>query len=691
MRKLLLVCILLVTSWISTIAQEGDKKEQKKDVFDLDLDELLNVKTSIASKKAQTVAEAPSVVSVITAEEIKNMGARDISEVLNSVPGFETSMNIAGNILVGVRGVKDPRFSCKILMLLDGRPINGIFYGGSVFYPSELDLENIERIEIIRGPGSALYGRNAFSAVINLVSKSGKTEKGFKAKAEYGSFNTTNARLAYGFNKEDLQFHISGFLTKTDGTDAINPNTKSHWNIDQNNQIFNGNINYKNFRFSGAFKNSKVGVWSNGGEVREKIGYYTFEYNKELSSTTKIKAMLYGQNSHHIEDLEIFKPGTTVPFPAPLGFYVSPEFREYLYGALIETNIKLADNNDILFGIQSDLYGAKDAFIHSNLNLDTYIPYPGVGHDDQVLFEKGWVRDNGHEFNNISLYCQDSWQIVHDLGLTLGARYDHEKQIGNVINPRVGLVWSVTPKAYLKVMYGSAYRSANTSQLDQLSGFSLGTPDLKPEKIKTYEASFSYRFTKVITQINVFRNDITDMIYAEKKLSGDVSNSPPSKNLGSNISTGVEIENKFFITGKLSGYINYSYTKSDNKDLFKDGIERTYSSIDVSPHKLNAGINYSFLNYFNLNTNIIYRSEMQKFFTVDNTTKNYIVNSKDPVGDYAVVNATLRFAGLIPNVELSASAYNLLNQKYYSQEADSQIHVPEQGRRQLIVRASFKF
>lgn len=110
--------------------------------------------------------------------------------------------------------------------------------------------------------------------------------------------------------------------------------------------------------------------------------------------------------------------------------------------------------------------------------------------------------------------------------------------------------------------------------------------------------------------------------------------------------------------------------KSNNTDKFWDGSERSYSSIDVSPNKFNAGVNIPIVKYLNLNANVNYRSQVSKFFTIDPTTKLYVDNSKDQVGDYWLCNLSLRCTDLIPHVELNASCANVFNTQYYAQEAD---------------------
>ena len=165
-------------------------QEQFEDFAELNIEDLLNREVTIATKTKQRISEAPGIVTVITSVEIKNMGARNIRDILETVPGFEFSKARNGLYHIGIRGTKDQRGTTKLLLLVDGVPSNTIFYGSSLFSGSEFSIDVIEKIEIIRGPGSALYGRNAFNAVVNVITKSAKNNSGLKISMNAGNYCT---------------------------------------------------------------------------------------------------------------------------------------------------------------------------------------------------------------------------------------------------------------------------------------------------------------------------------------------------------------------------------------------------------------------------------------------------------------------------------------------------------------------
>ncbi|WP_075590489.1 TonB-dependent receptor plug domain-containing protein [Labilibacter marinus] len=686
----LIYALIFMALLFSTITLQAQDVVQDsisfQDLLTMNLDDLLNVRASIASKTEQSIEEAPSVVSVITHAEIKAMGARELADVLQLVPGFETHKNVSVTNLTGVRGLKDPRFACKILLLLDGRPINDVFYSSYSAYSYLFDMENIERIEIIRGPGSAMYGRNAFSGVINIISKTGNEESGISVECGSGNYNTSIQRVAIGNKNKKINFHVAGSYIRTDGSDAIDPNTNQRWTSEANNGTINASVEYKDFSFNARYLSANVGNWQNGMELYKSAADYMLAYKNALSDKVKVRAQIYGLNSRHIEDIQLQEPGEV----SPLGLYVTPSFNEYLYGAQFEMGVHFSEKHNSSIGMQAEAFGVTNAIIKSNfLPVDEMSVYEGRGHYNQILFEDGWVVNDGKDYTNWALYGQHIWKPINRLALTLGARLDHESEIGLVFNPRFGLVWDVFPKATFKMMYGSAYRSPNASQQYQTQGFAMGNPDLRPEKIKTFESAFIYSWPKMTTQVNVFHNFVEDMIYASMYITPDVSQTPANRNMGKNVATGIEFENKVFFGERIYSFLNYAYTVSKNTDTFGDDSEITYDHVDVAPHKFNAGVNVAFMKNFNLNSTLMYRSKMKKFFNLDEQG-NHVDVSTDPIGNYAIVNATFRYigTGLLKGFDTGVSVYNLFNTKYYAQEAFV-AQAPEQGRRQIIFRASY--
>jgi len=650
-------------------------------IFAMDLEELMNTKVSIATKSDQLMSESPSVVSVITSEEIKNMGAREIADILQMIPGFDISTRYTGEYGIGVRGVKDSKTTSKILIMVDGVPTNQLFYGNSIQMGYEINTDIIERIEIIRGPGSALYGRNAFSAVINIITKNGKTNKSGFVKGTVGNFNTKSGSFYYGVQKEKLHslFAIKRLITDVTDTKFDNGfGGISRWNLFHNNLNINSTIGYGKFTFSGMYSNLKSGSMFANTTNAYELGNYSLTFNNTINPKCSIKARLYGYNASYYEDIEQVKPGINDNFP--LGVYFKPQLNEYMYGFETELKYKVGSKNDLLFGIQSDIHGVKDVLLQSNLNLniDTTPPLPGIGRNGMPFYS--FFVNDGHNYYNAAFFMQDVWYPIKNLGITIGGRYDLDSQIGGVFNPRAGIVFTPAKNAIIKFLYGRAYRAPAPSEQYQIFGYAVGNKNLKPEIINTIELVLSYRIKYMTNSISLFRNSLTNMIHASNINSVDLTNN--YYNIGENTSLGIEYENKLIIGRYLYTYLNYSYTFSENRDSI-NGIESNYTHADVAPHKLNIGSNLKFMKYFNWNINMFYRSKMEKFLVSGTKVQ-------DEIGNYTVINSTIRFENLIKGLSLSCSLYNLLDTKYYSQD-NEHLNQPPQPGRQVAFSVNYTF
>jgi outer membrane receptor protein involved in Fe transport len=188
----------------------------------ISIDELLNMKTSVASKTTLTPRETPGIVSFITEEEIRYSGARDLIDVLRLVPGFDFGYDVSGVIGAGLRG--NWVHEGKILMLIDGQSMNELNYY-NIAYGNHFPVDQIKRIEIIRGPGSAIYGGIAELGVINIITKSGKDTEGIEVAGTYGqmqkSMGRANLNMNSGLTLNKWDISAKGFIGKANRSDQI--------------------------------------------------------------------------------------------------------------------------------------------------------------------------------------------------------------------------------------------------------------------------------------------------------------------------------------------------------------------------------------------------------------------------------------------------------------------------------------
>jgi outer membrane receptor protein involved in Fe transport len=683
-RQFIAALIFLSCIVLNIQSQENDTTMAR--IYAMSLEELMNTKVAIATKSDQPLSETPSIVSVITSDDIKKMGARELADVLQTIPGFELLKKFDGEYGVGIRGVKDTRCTSELLIMVDGIPYNQILYGYSICFGYDINLDAVERIEIIRGPGSALYGRNAFSGVVNIITKTAKTGDKVMFKGYVGNFNTKSLSGYYEFNKEKINASIAIRKIYTDGTDSKYDDGyggKALWSIFHDNSSINANIGIGKFSISGSYYYLNDGGFVNVLDVIEKRGYYSLSYNNVINPKISFSAKILGHFINHIENYEQLKPGVDTTYP--LGIYYKPQGKEYSYSAESELKYKLFENNDLLLGLQTEFYGVKDVIITTNYDFADFSAIPGIGENNQILYTPGWFTNDGHDYNNTAVLFQNIYYPLKNLGITIGGRYDFDSQIGGVFNPRIGIFIEPFHNTSFKLLYGQAYRAPAPTEQYGILGFAKGNENLKPERLRTFELEVSYRTDVMTNSIGIYRNELTDMIYAESTT--EVNPTNIYKNIGKNTSTGIEYETKLILGKGFSSYLNYSYTVSKNTDnIF--GKDTIYNEADVAPHKINLGLNYSFLKYYNVNLNMFYRSKMGKFQAPDSSGK--LLDVQDNMGNFVVVNSTFQIINSIKNISFSLSVYNLLNAKYYSQE-NQYLHAPPQPGRQFIVNLEYSF
>jgi iron complex outermembrane receptor protein len=662
------------------------------EIYSMDLEELMNTKISIATKSEQSINETPAIVSVITAEEIKNMGARELEDILQTIPGFELNRGYASYYNVGIRGVKDSRTASKLLVLIDGVPNNNIFYGNFINWGYDVNIDNIEKIEIIRGPGSALYGRNAFSGVINIINKKAKNGNNVMAKASLGTFNTKSVSAYYGYSKNKFSAFFAAQKIKTDVTDVKFDNGFGQiapLNIYRDNFMINSKIIYRDFTLTATYYDLCNGATLTNSKVTNKKANYSLSYSKNINPKLSISAKLYGHNLKYTEDIEELKDNIEYYIPKeligidsikykdiyPLGIYYKPQLTEFLYGIETELKYKISRNNDLLLGLQTDYHGVKDVLIYTNFNFPTKTPIPEIGRNNEILYEPGWFKNNKHNYYNIAFLAQDIWYPKKNIGITIGARYDIDSEIGSIINPRTGIVLTPIKNTTIKILYGRAYRAPSPSEQYVTLGYAIGNGNVKPEIINTFELSVSNRYKTLNQSISFFVNKLKDMIYAAQIIKID---SNAYYNIGKNTSIGIEYENKLVLGNNFYSYLNYSYTYSNNTD-FNHDRDTSFLHPDIAPHKINIGANYAFFKHFNINANIYYRSKME-LFRIINT--NYYVNNN--IGNYAIFTTTLQINNyLINGLSFKISVYNIFNKTYYSQD-NQHINQPPQPGRQFL-------
>ncbi len=650
---------------------------------------------SISTRHQTPIEKAPGIVTVITAGEIKNAGYRNFVEILRPVPGFELLKNGGnGTEVCAMRGIQS---SNKVRLMVNGHMVNDPFTGNPFSHFDDFPVDNIKRIEVIRGPGSALYGENAFTAVINIITFDAKDVDGVRVSGGYGSFDTEDESVVFGktYGGVDVSGmvrykHSDGFdgaiqsdlVTQMDkgvapfGLPSASraPGAVQDWR-----QEYDMNLKtvYKDFYVEGLYINKNQGLFTSPqyaltdeSDWEYNYVFGEFGYKKTFEEKLTVKPRLYYDQFDTKLDTEALPDGVHLPldtnrdgkidrvYTYPDGFIGIGNIQEKIAGTEIPVDYELFDGNIATIGFEYRLVNQTNPRFSSNFHPLTLAP---LGEMQSQTDTYNYQQDATRRI--LSFYLQDTWDISDTLSLTMGVRHDGYSDFGTAISPRTGVTWKFMENAALKVLYGSAFRPPSFVEMYTTNQPAiLGNTGLDPEVIKTYEIGLHYRFNKHVTSsVNYFYNDITDLIV----LRGvpDKSGTSSYQNYGDAHVQGVEMETKVDICKNNYVFMNYSFQNPEDNH----GDDLPF----VTQHKGNFGINAQYWKYVNTNLSTF----------VSGTRSREISDSRDDLPAYALLNLSVIGKEFFKTMEIQGSVYNLLD-KDYSDPAPASIpgDFPRPGR-----------
>ncbi len=623
------IFFLLFCMEVCFIPHNGIAGEHIHDIQDISLDSLLNVQISTAAKYEQKISGAPASVTIITSEDIERYGYRTLEEVFMSVRGFYVS-NDRNYSYVGVRGFGRPTdYNNRMLLLLNGHTLNDRVFG-SAFIDTGLglDLDSVERIEIIRGPGSALYGTSAMFAVVNIITKKGNNIDGVELSAVAGSYDRLqgSARLGREFNN-GMDVLISGHWSDIKGQDLY---FEEYDDPSTNNGIAEGldwdehyglltTISYQDFIFQGRLSSRKKGVPTGAWEMTfndddadtlDKYQVAELKYDSDIGADKNI--MLRGYFDRY------FYKGTYPYEDEPNWF---DESDDTWLGSEIQFRWDLRSDNRLIIGSE-------------------YQNHFRASHKYWTTGETYFDGDFPHSM--LSFYLHDEYQVMEELALTLGTRWDRCQHGKASVNPRVALVYNPIKSGTLKLLYGEAFRSPSVyeANYDEVDYWKIN-PDLEYEEIKTTEAVWEQRLSDGLFGIvSVYNYKMENLI--------DTVELPDSLYQYQNVSkveaNGLELEFNARLNMGLRGYASYTYQHAENAD--------SEEKLTNSPsHIAKLGLIYPVLEQFYAAIQLQYETERITVYETET----------DP---YLLTNIHLSTAPLFGHLKLSFLVRNLFDVDY---------------------------
>jgi outer membrane receptor for ferrienterochelin and colicins len=634
----------------TAFAQQGTK-----DLSQASLEELTNIQVYSASKHMQSASEAPASVTVVTADEIQKYGYRTLADILQGVRGFYITYD-RDYSFVGVRGFgRLGDWNSRILLLIDGHRINDNILGaahlGSEF-PVDVDL--IERVEIIRGPSSSLYGADAFFAVVNVITRKSPQLKGVEVSFAPASFGTYQGRASYGGQYRGIDMLLSGTFYDSQGQTLFYPQfdgPATNYGITRNTDYENtqhivATVSFRGFTLQGLFSARDKGVPTayfgtvfNDPRTRnlDSHQYLDLSYQHALGEKWELAARTSYDQARLQAPLVL---STGLPDGSTTVDTFS--FRGNWWDSEAKLSRTLLEKHKITLGTE----------ITDNLRQDqgNYTPIDNTFAADPET-SVIWA-----------LYGQDEFAITHSLTLSAGLRYDHYSNFGGTTNPRLGLIYHLFQPTTLKLLYGTAFRAPEPFEVTPGFGpFYNDNLGLKPEAIRSVEGVVEQRIGQHFTLSgSVFQNWIDHLISLE---TDPINSQSTYKNSDKARATGTEIElDGHWATG-VKGTASYSYTNSQNP------VAR--QNLSNSPQNL-AKVNL---------TVPVVRQRLFASFSAQYTSSRETLTG-NTVSGFSVFNVTLLGHTLGKHLDLSTSVYNLLDKKYFDpgRPEDVQDSIQQDGR-----------
>ncbi len=489
-----------------------------------------------ATRYPVEVSKTPVSMEVITEEKIQNSGAKSVAGLLNGIAGVRIINNggLSGLKTVHIRGSE----SSQVLILFDGQPVNNCQNGQTDL--GQLPLYNVKKVEILKGPASAIYGANALGGVINIFTEDISDGTQVEFKAGYGSYSTSNVELSYS-SREEKTGVIFAFNKKSSSGFRKNPD------------------------------NSGL----------EQLGFFT-KVNYNVNSNNNILLTLNYNNS----EKEV--PGSlSLPSPSAtqddLDKNINIQWQQEKNAA--ETTVSLYNNTHELIYDNPDEWGYTGPSIHNTgktgleLNRVNYLDKHTVFYGLEFKNNTVDSNENGkHEFLNKALYLHDKWQIKSPVKLTIGARYDNHEKFGSAISPRIGTVYEIDENTSIHLSAGKAYRTPTFNDLYwPASMYTEGNPDLKSETAIAYEVGIVNRKENMKTEVNIFNKDVDDLIeWAEGE---DYVWRP--YNVNKAVIRGTELIFEKLINENLSFDINYTYLDAKDKETDEQLKDKHNASMGI--------------------------------------------------------------------------------------------------------------
>jgi outer membrane receptor for ferrienterochelin and colicins len=629
-----ILCVIIVNTKL--FSQESDTLKAE-DILNMSFSDLMDVKVISASKVQQQIKDVAATVQVISADQIKERGYFTLEEALSDLPGFQFRNIVGFNSYVFMRGA--PSQNNLILLMIDGVQINelnsGGFYGGGQF-----NLSDIERIEVVYGPASALYGTNAVSGIVNIITKNPDGKNRGRISLLGGNFKTGMADISLKDKnaEKEVGYTVSGMYKTSKKADLSGAEGDNNWtnNMEnyENDLSLSAKVKLRHFTAGVVYQEKKASNTTYYKSVGEKYldrntlwdifflnGF--LKYARNVSDHWMLNSMLYYRNAtvkpNTIDD--IIKATDTTS-----GNQVAYYRPNQLVGFENQFNYNPSDRLMIVGGLIGEIEQLSDGFSISISDSQDIVP-PEPKTPNQLTNEL------------FSYFAQVHYKIFDQLSLIGGLRHDFSSYYGQVATPRTGLVFNEN-KFSAKLLYNEAFRAPKPWDYK----YGTGNNDLKPEKMRSIELALSYLVLDNLSLgSSVYENKIRNKLIKETTALGD-----RWINKNELITIGFELNGSYSIKTLLL-YANYTLNDSYDQD-------EVYIP-EISMHTANAGCTYSYHSNIKINLRANYVGKRNNPSIIPSTGTNSI-------DDALLLHGCISYV-VLKGFNFQLKVNNMLDQKYY--------------------------
>ncbi len=608
----------------------------------------MNIRVYGASRYSQPASDAPVSVTVVTRDSITRAGYRTLADILRSVRGFYISYDRQYSY-VGVRGFSNPGdYNTRVLLMVDGHRLNDTIYEQAMVGTEfSVDVDLIERVEIIRGPASSLYGTNAVFAVINVITRTAGEIHGLEFEGDAGSFNTYRGRMTYGDRLAGIDTMFSATFYGSKGQNRLyypefdSPETNfgvaSHDDDDQSLNLLT-TLSARGIRFQAAYntreKGDPTGSYGDAfndprNREADTHGYLDIRYEHKLGSNTTISARTY---------FDRYANDGKYVTPVANGSLLNQDFgRGENWGTELQTSTKIQQRYKLVGGFEY-----RNDFRQQLVNFNVSPPAVFLDADKPSFVA--------------APYLEAEVPLGKGLSFDPSIREDYNPRVGWIVSPRGALNYHDLKNTHLKAIYGESFRSPNGYELY----YYPHETNLKAERIAAWEGDWDQGLSQNIgLSLSAFSNHMRDFI----ALSSDGLTGPAFHNIGKMSVAGAEMELRGQWSNGVTGTVSFSQVlRRRGPDL---------QALVNSPKELGK---------LNMSVPLL---EHKLFATLDSqyTSRRATLTQQD-VSSYTVINVALLGRGLTRNLDLSAGLYNALDKRFYDPGAQQHVQdaIQQDGR-----------